>query len=167
MGTDADDTVFIQVLCGVFAHVRNVGSQLLHSALGVTHLGNVFVYMHGSEDIPADHPFGKHDGVLVVVSFPRHECHFQVASEGQFAILCGVAFRHYLSLLHDVALPYDRLEQDCGALVGPSVYRKLVDCDLRGEAYEFLVIGTVVFHMDFIGIHIYHLAFSFGSHLCP
>ena len=58
MGTDADDTLLVKVLGRIFTHVGDVGSEFLHSALGVTDLCEVLVDMDGSEDVPLDHLLG-------------------------------------------------------------------------------------------------------------
>ena len=167
MRSDPDDTVLIQVSGCILAYVRDIRGELLHSSLGIADFCQIFIHVYRGEDIPADHPFRKHDGVLVVVSFPRHERYLEVPSECQLAVLGGVAFCHYLSCLHLVSLAYCRLEENGRALVCPPVYRKLVDSHIRRVADEFLVFGTVVFHVDLVGIHIDNLSASFGDDLCP
>ena len=131
MGSDADDTVLVEILRCILADIRNVGGKFLHSAFGVTDFGYIFIDMYGSEDIPADHPFRENNGILIVVSFPWHECYLEVAAECEFSVLCGISFSQHLSLLNFVSLSDYRLEKDSGALVGSPVYRKLVYCDFR------------------------------------
>ena len=167
MRTDTDDTVLVKVACSILAHIRNVGSKLLHTALGVTHLSEVLLHVDGSKYIPADHPLRKHDSILVVVTLPRHERHFEVTSECKFAILGGIALCEDLSLLHLIALAYNRLEENGRALVGPAVDRKLIYGDIVSETYKSLVISPVILDMDFICIHIDHFTRSLGHNLGP
>ena len=46
MGTDADDTVLIEVLCSIFADIRDIRSKFLHTSLGVTNFGDVLVHVN-------------------------------------------------------------------------------------------------------------------------
>ena len=55
MCADTDDTPFVEVLRSVLAYVRDVGSEFLGSALGLPDLGQEFIDMYGSEDVPLDH----------------------------------------------------------------------------------------------------------------
>ena len=154
MGTYAHDTILVKIFGGIFADVRDIGSEFLHSALGVTHLGEVLVDVYGCKDIPFHHLFGKHDGVLVVVSLPRHEGHFQVASESKFPVLCRITFGQHLALLDLVALADDWTESDGSALVGPAVVGEFVYRLFRSEADEGFIFGTGVLDVDFVGIDV-------------
>ncbi len=69
--SDADNSSLVEVFGCILAHIRYVACELLHSALGLTHLKSVFVYMHGSKDILAHHALVEHNGVLIVIPFPR------------------------------------------------------------------------------------------------
>ena len=55
MSADADDAVLVKVLGGVLGDVGDIGGEFLHTALGLTDLGEVFVHVDGCEDIPLDH----------------------------------------------------------------------------------------------------------------
>ena len=91
VGADAHDTVLVEVLGGVLADVRDIGRKFLHAALGLADLGQVFVHVDGSEDVPLHHLLAEDDGVLVVVTLPRHEGDLQVAAERELAVLGGIA----------------------------------------------------------------------------
>ena len=121
--------------------------------------------MYGSEHIPLHHLLGEHDGILVVVTLPRHERNLEVPSESKLAVLGGVAFGKYLTGLDPVTLSYYRLEGDSSALVGPAVDRKLVCGLLRGEADEFLILAAVVPDADLVGVNIGDFAGAFGDDL--
>ena len=121
--------------------------------------------MNGCEYVPLYHLLGEHDGILVVVTLPRHKCYHQVAAESKLSVLAGITFGENLSLDNLVTLAYDRLEEYGCALVGPAVDRKLVNGLLRREAYEDFILGTVVLDMDFVGIHVSHFTVTLCNDL--
>ena len=123
--------------------------------------------MHRGQDIPLNHILRNHDGILVVITFPRHEGNHQVAAESQFAALSSIAFGKNLSLFYSLALANGWFQSDGRALVSSSVNRKLVDCLFRREADEFLVISHVVFYSYLVSIDICHQAFAFSPDLSP
>ena len=86
MSTDADDASFVEVLGCIFAHIRDIGSEFLSTALGFAHFEDVFIHMNRGQDILGHHTLVEHNGVLVVVTFPRHVSHLKVASKGKFAV---------------------------------------------------------------------------------
>ena len=146
--TDADNAVFVEILGGVFAHVRDIRGEFLDAAFRVAHLHDVLVDMHRSEDVVAHHPFGDHDGVLEIVTLPRHESHFQVASQCQLAFLRRIAFGQDLALGYLLTLADDRFEGDRRILVGFAVTRKVISRYLGIEADELLFVGTFVFDLN-------------------
>ena len=133
MGSDADDTLLVEILGGVLADVRDVGGQLFHTALGVTNFREIFINVDTCEDVPFDHLFGENDSVLIVVTLPRHEGYLEVASEGELTVLGGISLGKNLAGLDLVALADDRLQGDHGTLVSPSIYRKIIDSLLGAE----------------------------------
>ena len=85
--THADNTVLVEVFGGFFAYVRNVGSQLFHTTLRLTNFQRVLFDVYGSQKVFAHHAFVQHDGILIVVSLPRHVCHQQVLTQSKLALL--------------------------------------------------------------------------------
>ena len=116
VGTDADDTVRIEIFGGVLAYVRNIRGQFLDTALGVAHLHDILVDVHRREDILTLDTLRDHDGILEVVTLPGHERHFQVAAQGQLAVLRRVTLGQDLPLHDLVARQYGGLERDGGIL---------------------------------------------------
>ena len=43
MGTHHHDAILVKEPCGILADVRNIGSKLLHTTLGLTYLSHEFV----------------------------------------------------------------------------------------------------------------------------
>ena len=162
---DTYNTVLSQVLGGIFAHVRDVGSEFLHTSLGVAYFRKVLVYVNGGEYVPLDHLLGEHDGVLIVVALPRHERNLEVPSECELSVLGGVAFGKHLTCFNPFALSDNRLEGDGRALVGSAVDRKLVCGLLRGEAYEPLIFALVVLDTDLVGVDIGYFTGALRDHL--
>ena len=165
VGADTDDTVRVEVLGSVLAHVRNVRSQLLDTALGVAHLHDVLVNVHRREDVLTLDTLRNHDGVLEVVTLPRHERHLQVAAQSQLAVLRRIAFGKDLSLHDLVARQYDGLQGDGSILVGTAVARKLVCGHFRLERRQNLVFRTLVPDLYLRRVGESHFAVAFGHDL--
>ncbi len=75
MSADAYNTVFIEIFCSFFAYIGDIESELFHTALGVAHLGQVFIHVDASKYIPLYHLLTDYDGILVVITLPWHKCH--------------------------------------------------------------------------------------------
>ena len=68
MGADAYNTVFIS-FCSFFAYIGDIESELFHTALGVAHLGQVFIHVDASK-YPTSPSLTDYDGILVVITLP-------------------------------------------------------------------------------------------------
>ena len=167
IGADADDTVLVEIFRSVFADVRNVGSKLLDTAFGIAHFHNIFVDMHRSEDILADHAFRDHDGILEVVTLPRHERHFQVAPQRQLAALRRITFGHDLPFGHFIALANQGFQGHRRALIGLTIARQTIGRHFRIERNDLLVFGTFVFDLNLRRIREDDFSFAFGDDLDP
>ena len=167
MCADPHDTVLVEVAGRVLTHVRYVGGEFLHSALGFAHLGEVLVHVYGCKDVPTHHLLRKDDCVFVVVTLPRHEGNHQVPSERKLAALGGISLGEDLSGLYGIALAHYRLEGYGRALVGPPVDWEMVYGDVRLEADVSFVVSPVVLDVYFVCIDIDYLALPFGHYLGP
>ena len=87
LGADADDAALVEVLQGVFAHVGDIPGDLFGAQLGVAGVALVFLDVDGGEDVFLDQLLADQDGVLVVVAFPGHEGHQDIAAQGQLALV--------------------------------------------------------------------------------
>ena len=70
--SNAYDTIFIQVFGRIFTDVGDVRSKLFHASLGLADFQREFFHMHRSQDVFTNNTFVQHDGILIVVSFPRN-----------------------------------------------------------------------------------------------
>ncbi len=150
--THADDAALVEIACGVLADVGDVGSEFLHTALGLAHFERIFVDVYRGEDIVADDALVQHDGVLIVVTLPGHECHLEVAAESEFALLGGVALGEDVAGVDALSLVADRTEVDGRALVGLAPLGKSVLLDGVLESDEFVFLGAVIADSDDRGV---------------
>ena len=74
--------------------------------------------MNGRKDVVLDDLLADEDGVLEVVTVPRHECDERVSTQRQFAAIGARAVRDDLALLHMVAFFDENLLIDAGRSVG-------------------------------------------------
>ena len=138
--TDADNTVFVQILQGIVAHVRNVAGDFFRSQLGVTALDLQFFNVHGSKDIFSYQTFVQQNGVLVVVAFPCHEADQSIFTQRNFAVCSCRTVCQYLSLVYPFAGIDDRTLVDTGRLVGTLVLLE----------YIFMCLVLVVHQNDLV-----------------
>ena len=165
MSADTDDTALVEVLGGILAHIRDIGSEFLHTAFSLAHFESVFIHVDAGEDILGNHALVEHDGVLVVVTLPRHVSHLEVAAEGELAILGGVTFGEDSAFFHSVALVADRTEVDGSALVGLAELRNVVFFHCAFKTYKFLFLGAVVADADNACIDKFYDTGTLGSDL--
>ena len=110
--------------------------------------------MNRGEKVLANYALTEHDGVLIVVTLPRHVCHEEVASECKLTATGSVTLSEDVALLHTLTLVADRTKVDGHILVGAAELRNLVFLHCRHEAYEFLFLCAVVEDADGGGINI-------------
>ena len=111
---DADDAVGAEVLQRFIAEVRDVARDFLRPELGVAGGHFEFVNVNAGEDVVLDDLLADEDGVLEVVTVPRHERDEHVAAEREFAVLRAGTVRDDLPLLHVVALADQNFLVDAG-----------------------------------------------------
>ena len=165
LSTHTDNTAFVEVLGGIFAHVGNIGGELFHTALGLTHFERILVDVNRGEDIFTNHALVQHDGVLVVVTLPRHEGHFEVAAQSQLAVLGRITFGENVAGFHTVALVADRTQVNRGALVGLAEFRELILFNGIFETYKLFVLGAVVADTNHGGVDKLDNTGTFGHNL--
>ena len=161
-GTDADDTILVKVLGSLFADIGNIVGEFLHTALGLAHFEGEFVHVNGSENIITNETFVEHDGVLVVVTLPRHVGHEKVATESELTIFGSVTFGEDVALLDALSLLADGTEVNGHILVGTAELGNLVFLCGRVEADELFVLGAVVGNTNGCSVHIVNHAIAFG-----
>ena len=120
--------------------------------------------MDRSKDILTDDALVKHDGILIVVTLPRHVSHQEVTTQCQLTILGGVALGQDITLLHTLALLTDRAQVDGHILVRTAELRDAVFLQGRLEADKLLILCTVVKDTDGRSVNILHDTIALGSH---
>lgn len=66
--TDTNDSVFVEVLQGIFRNVRDIAGNLFRSQFRIAGIAVIFFNMDGGKDIFLDEVFAEEDGVFVVVA---------------------------------------------------------------------------------------------------
>ena len=111
---DADNAVRPEVLQRFIAEVRDVARDFFRPELGVAGADFEFIDVNRSEDVVLDDAFADQDGVLEVITVPRHERAKHVAAESQFPALGARTVGDDLALLDRVALLHQDLLVDAG-----------------------------------------------------
>ncbi len=165
IGTYADDTLLVEVLGSVLAHVGDIGGKFLHTALCLAHVESVLVDVNRSKDVLANHALVEHNGVLIVVTLPGHEGHLQVAAESELTLLGRITLGEDVALLHTLSLVADGTEVDSCTLVRATELGQFVFLDRRLELNEFLVFSTVVADTYHCSVNILDHTGTFGHDL--
>ena len=163
LSTDANDTVLVEVLGGFLAHVGDVGRQLFDTTLGLANLEGKLLDVDAREDIVAYNALVKHDGVLIVVTLPRHVSHEQVAAKSQLAVLGAIALGEDVTGRDALTFLADRAEVDGHVLVGATELGNTVFLERRLEADKLLFLGTVVEDADGGGVNVLDDTLAFGN----
>ena len=161
-GTDTNDTILVKVLRSLFTDVGNICGELFCAALRFTDIKRVFINMHRGQHVLTDNSLVEHNGILVVVTLPRHIGYQQVATQCELAILSSVAFCQDVTLLHTLTLVTDRTQVDGHVLVGTTELGNTILLQGRLKADKLLVISTVIEDTDGRGINIVDNAIALG-----
>src|SRR5690349_11094436 len=123
--------------------------------------------MNRSKQIFFYHSFTDHDRILEVVTFPWHECHFQVLTEGELTILRCITFSKEITTLHLLSFFHSRFQVDTGFLVCLDELREPVNSQVIFKTYQLLLLITFVTDMYLICINKLDHAISFRVYLDP
>ena len=80
-GTDADNTVFVEVTQRFFGNVWNILGYYLRTKLGFTNFSHVVDDVNTSKSVVFNQATAENDGVFKVVPIPWHEGHGKVLSK--------------------------------------------------------------------------------------
>src|SRR5690606_15989378 len=138
--TDVDDARFVQLAQRRFTDVGNIGGDFLRPQLGVTGYAGQLLDVDGGETIFLHHTLGDEDGVLEVVTVPRHERHAHVLPEGQLTHVHGGAVGQNILDRHHVTFLHQRALVDAGVLVGAGVLDQRVDVDTGFARFDFVIV---------------------------
>src|SRR6185437_4460494 len=131
MRADANDTAVVQIRERFFRHVRDLARDLLLTALGIADVQLELLDVDGRVHVILHQALGEHDGILEVVSVPRHECHGDVRAERELPHLGAGAVGEHVALLHALAQPHQRPLVDGRVLIGAPVLLDPVAVVLR------------------------------------
>ena len=121
--------------------------------------------MNRCQDIFTDYALIQHDGVLIVVTLPRHISHEEVTTQSQFTVFGSITLSKDIALLHTLTFLTDRTKVNNHVLVRAAELRNAVFLQGRLEANELLILCTVIEDTDSGSIHIFNDAFAFsGNH---
>ena len=122
--------------------------------------------MNRCQDVLTNHTLVQHDGILVVVTLPRHVGHEQVATQGQFAVGSGIALSQDIAFLHTLTAVAERTQVDGHVLVRATELRQLILLDGRFETNKLLVLRTVVQDTNGRSVNILNHTVAFGCNHC-
>ena len=115
LGPDPDDSVHVEVVQRLLTKVRDVPGDFLRAKFGVARTDLVLADVDRREHIILDDPFADADGVLKVVTVPRHIGDQHVLPDGQFAVLGARTVSDGIARLDLVSHRNQRLLVDAGA----------------------------------------------------
>ena len=104
--------------------------------------------MDRCQDVLTNDTLVEHDGILIVITLPRHIGYQQVAAQCELTILCGITLGQDISLLHTLTFLTDRTKVDSHVLVGTTELRDTILLQGRLEADKLLVICTIIQNTD-------------------
>ncbi|OQB36791.1 MAG: hypothetical protein BWY06_02684 [Candidatus Latescibacteria bacterium ADurb.Bin168] len=157
-----DDAVLIEVTQRLVTHVRNVPCEFFLATLRVPDLKLVFLDVHGREDVVSDEPLAHHNGVLEIVSMPRHECAQNVATQRQVTPVRRRAIGEHLARLHLVPRPHKRTLILAAVLVRPLELHEAVFALVTFVQRQRIGVDRLLFaHDNLRRVHIHHLAVGF------
>ena len=119
--------------------------------------------MNRSQHIIANDTLVEHDGILIVVTLPRHVSHEEVTTQCQLAVLSSITLCQDITLLHTLSLVADRTQVDGHVLVSAAELRNTVFLESRLEAYELLILCSVIEDTDCRSVYIFYNTLAFGS----
>ena len=123
--------------------------------------------MNGCEKVFTHHFFIDNDGILKVVTLPRHECNLQIAPQGQLTILHSISFSQEVAILHTLSFGHSRTQGDRSFLVGLDEFGQSVHQQVISKTYKLLGFVTLIANMDFICIYKFNNTISFCMQLNP
>ena len=144
MSSDTDNTALIQILSGIFTYVRNVRSKLFHTSFRFTDFKRIFIDVYRCQYILTNNTFVQHYSILIIISFPRHESHFQILTQSQFPVFGRISFCKNLTGNHTISLMTNRTQIDSCTLICLTELRYCIFFNRIFETNEFLVFSTII-----------------------
>ncbi len=127
--TDADDAVGREVFQRFIAEVRDVARDLFRPEFRVAGGHFKFINVDAREDVFLHDLLADEDGVLEVVTVPRHERDEHVAAERQFTVIGAGAVGDDLAFLDVIALVNENFLVDARRRIRPHEFADRIDVD--------------------------------------
>src|SRR5262249_11601610 len=124
---DTHDAVRAKVAQSFLAYIRNVARDFLRSQLRVACADLKLVDVNGSINVFLHDLLRNHDGVLEVVTVPRHERDEHIAPQSQLAVIGVRPVGDDLPAFHVLTLANDRFLIDASAGIGAHELPDLVN----------------------------------------
>ena len=118
--------------------------------------------MNTCKNVFAYHTFVQHDGVLIIVSLPRHICHQKVLTQSQFSVLCTISFCQDLTRNNSVSLIDDGTEVDGHVLIGTTELGYAVFFKRGFKTYKLFIFSAVIQNADGCCINVFNNTITFG-----
>src|SRR5699024_1782211 len=109
-------------------------------------------------------PISYHNGILTVISSPRHKSYQQIPSKRKLTLIRSTAIGQRFAFTHFVAHFYNRLLVDGSALVRTLEFRQLILLNSIVKVTVLFLLRTFVLHMDLFGADVDHFAIFFGRY---
>ena len=164
--TDTDNTIVVQILGCLFTDIGDIRGQFFHTTLGFANLQRKLLHMNRRQQVLSNDPFVQHNGILVVISLPRHISNQKVLTQRQFTILRRIALSQDLAFGHTLTLVANRTQVNRHILVRATPLRNSVFLQRRLEADKFFVLRTVIQNANSRGIHKVNHTVAFSRNLC-
>ena len=120
--------------------------------------------MNRSQDILTDDALVQHDGILIVITLPRHISHKQVTTQSQLTILGGITLSQDIALLHTLSLFADRTQVDGHVLVRTTELSNTIFFQSWFEANKLFVLSTIVKDTNGRSVNILYNAIALSGH---
>ena len=117
--------------------------------------------MHRGENVFANHALVEHDGVLIVVTLPRHVSYEKVTSQSQLSVLSGIAFGEDVALVNSLTFLANGSEVDGHVLVGAAELGNGIFLHVGIKADKLFVLTAFVGNANGGGIHKFNDAVTF------
>ena len=119
--------------------------------------------MNRSQHVIANHALRDNDGILIVITLPRDISNEQVTTQSQLTIFSSITLSQDIASLHTLTLIADRTQVDGHILVGTTELRNTILLQSRLEAYELIILCTIVKNTDGCSIYIFDNTLAFCS----
>ena len=121
--------------------------------------------MDRSQQIFTNHTFVQYDGILIVITFPRHISNKQILTQCQFTVLSRITLRQYLAFCYPVTSVADRTKVNSHILVSLAEFRNSIFFQSRFKTYKLFIFRTIIQNTDSGCIYVINHTVTFRRNL--